>query len=269
MEMDLQPQSDFSESCPPTPTATTFSQSRIDREITVADPKTPAGQIPGAVLLVKSTPVHGNTLASKRKLEVGELVKVVKHMGAYCRVRPLRTGDDEWTVHWSVFFPLGIKTRCSCEEGTCRCEVEWAGRCVPENVPACVQPSSENIKPASEGQEQTKPPVLAADPHTLEGQTTGAILVIRHKASIPKKYQNCPVEVGDYIQLLEGPSKDAGKVVPAKNLRTGVVGHVTWGAVFPLEEREMCHCFRTTGFSKCRCVYIDFEASLHFEKNTT
>lgn len=51
-------------------------------------------------------------------------------MGAYCRVRPLRTGDDEWTVHWSVFFPLGIKTRCSCEEGTCRCEVEWAGRCV-------------------------------------------------------------------------------------------------------------------------------------------
>lgn len=106
------------------------------------------------------------------------------------------------------------------------------------------------------------PTPQVADPYTLAGQQTGAILSIKRIALGSIWCIECWVEVGDLIELLDNDTfeRDGARAVKAKNLRTQAIGTVMWNSVFPVGEREVCACYKDGKYA-CRCVYVDFEKS--------
>ncbi|CZT04041.1 uncharacterized protein RAG0_10624 [Rhynchosporium agropyri] len=96
---------------------------------------------------------------------------------------------------------------------------------------------------------------------TLKARPWALFLRIKfHALGNTREHEDYHIQIGDYIRLLDEPTKDRGRVVPAKNLRTGDVGHIIWMSVFPLKKREICYCLKEFQ-GKCGCVYTDFEKS--------
>ncbi|PBP23641.1 hypothetical protein BUE80_DR005296 [Diplocarpon rosae] len=264
--MDLESLSISSDDGPRTPTTTIADLCQeIVQDKTVADVQEVAGQRDGAILIVKRTPAEFDADSPK----VGEIVKIWSHFDTGCNVEVLRTGRKV-SVRWEIFFPLSPRGKCSCTEGNCCCELAY---------PAGHLTSAESnlILPPGRYTRSEYPPGVA-NPNTLAGQLPGAILVVQQFPWKINEFSDCPVEVGDYVELLHGNTNApcvvyskksgagvVGSRVSAKNLRTGAVGGMLWRSFFPLTDREVCDCFRTEK-CRCRCVYTDFEKSVAFVK---
>ncbi|KAL3423072.1 hypothetical protein PVAG01_04819 [Phlyctema vagabunda] len=232
---------------------------RAPEEPIVADPRRLSGQRVGAILVVKRTPTARVNFSQKHHHinysihEVGDHVKVFKfHGSSDVEVENLRTGKISM-IRWECFFPLAVLERCSCADKLALQNNKLSAFPLP---PSSTATSPDAVEP------ETKYKI--ADPTTIEGQSPGAILVIKQKPIGTTLMKDCAIEVGDHIEIIHGIPQDAA-LVKAKNFRTGAIGLVLWEAVFPVTRRKVCDCNQVQ--RRCWCIYTDFSHSMMYNKS--
>lgn len=103
------------------PTKTNAGNDHILSDV-VCDPKTPAGQKVGAVLVVK------RIVKFSQQSQVYDRVIVEEMHARYCVVKNLRC-DIKEALDWKALFPLSKGENCGCERSTdkqkiCMCEIQ-------------------------------------------------------------------------------------------------------------------------------------------------
>lgn len=111
-----------------------------------------------------------------------------------------------------------------------------------------------------------------ADPLSIEGQQSGAILRIMRQPQILYKVAGgaptftslavgTDMQVGDCVEVIaQGVHGGSGCTVT--NARSGAAVAVPWKTFLPVGTREFCDC----SGGECRCVYVDFARNLEFRE---